>query len=130
MSKYALSLALVIGAALQPAVAAAQDTKPAETEQTYLEFQVEQTAKIRNAVTPIYPDRLRAAKVEGLVLVQFVVNENGSAQMESFKVLRSTDNEFSEAVKKAVNASSFHPAEIKGKKVKQLVQQPYKFAAR
>lgn len=131
MSKYALSLALVIGAALQPAVAVAQDTKPAtESEQTYLEFQVEQTAKIRNAVSPIYPERLRAAKVEGLVLVQFVVNENGSAQMESFKVLRSTDNEFSEAVKKAVTASSFHPAEIKGKKVKQLVQQPYKFAAR
>lgn len=130
MSKYVLSLALVLAAAMQPAVAQAQDSRTTESEQTFLEFQVEQTARIRNAVAPVYPERLRANRVEGNVLVQFVVDENGSAEMTSFKVLRSTDNEFTEAVKKAVNASSFHPAEIKGKKVKQLVQQPYKFAAR
>ena len=128
MSKYVLSLALVFAAVLQPSVARAQDSKPAESEQTFLEFQVEQTVRIKNAIAPVYPERFRASHIEGTVLVQFIVDESGSAQMESFKVLRSTATEFTESVKKAVNAMSFYPAEIKGKKVKQLVQQPYKFA--
>jgi len=42
----------------------------------------------------------------------------------------SNDNAFSEAVKKAVSATTYRPAELQGKKVRQLVQQPYKFAAR
>lgn len=129
MSKYFMSLALVLAAVLQPAVAKAQEAKGQESE-TFLDFQVEQTARIKNAVAPVYPERFKNARVEGQVLVQFVVDENGQAQMESFKVLRSTATEFTDAVKKAVHAMSFYPAELKGKKVKQVVQQPYKFAAR
>jgi protein TonB len=132
MSKYFLGFALVLAAVL-PSTASAQTpvtqtASAASSGQTYLDFQVEQPVKIKNAVSPIYPDRLRQGGIEGQVIAQFIVDENGRALMESFKVLRSNDNAFSEAVKKAVSLSTYTPAELQGRKVRQLVQQPYKFA--
>ena len=128
MSKYFLTIVFLIGASLTPATAVAQDSKT-ETEQTYLDFQVEKAAKVKAQASPEYPDVLRMARVEGTVLVQFVVDESGSPQMSTFKVLRSSDSQFSESVRRAVSRSAFYPAEIKGKKVRQLVQQPYTFAS-
>jgi protein TonB len=127
MSKLTLALAFALAAVATPSIVRAQDAT--DTTQTFLEFQVEQAARIKTASLPVYPERLRAAGVEGEVLVQFVVSESGNAQMSTFKVLRSNDNAFTEAVKRAVSASSFFPAQIRGKRVKQLVQQPYKFAS-
>lgn len=96
----------------------------------YLDFQVERAVRVRTAATPVYPERLRAAKVEGEVLVQFIVDEKGIAQMNSVKILKATDPAFAEAARKSVAASSFHPAELDGKKVKQVVQLPYRFTAK
>ena len=128
MSKYFLIIALFIGASL-PATAAAQDSnKPSDSEQTYLDFQVQTAVRIKTQTAPQYPDHLRSTRVEGSVLVQFVVDEAGTPVMTTFKVLRSTDAAFSESVRRAVSNSAFYPAELKGKKVKQVVQQPYKFA--
>jgi protein TonB len=134
MKNYALGFALVV-AAIIPSSAkaqtpATQTATAAASSQTYLDFQVEQPVKIKSAASPVYPDRLKNAGIEGQVIVQFIVDENGEALMDSFKVLRSNDNAFSEAVKKAVSATTYRPAELQGKKVRQLVQQPYKFAAR
>jgi TonB family protein len=131
----AISGILVVLAAvlLLPSVARAQDprttTGAVDAEQTFFDFQVEQAVRVKAARTPVYPDRLRSSHVEGQVLVQFVVDERGLAQMNTFKVLKSTDNELTASVMRAVSSSSFYPAEIQGKKVKQLVQQPYKFNA-
>jgi protein TonB len=134
MSKYALGFALVL-AAIIPSAASAQTpatqvVSAAPSSQTYLDFQVDQSVKIKSAVAPIYPDRLKNGGIEGQVIVQFIVDENGAAVMDSFKVLRSNDSAFSEAVKKAVSQTTYIPAELQGRKVRQLVQQPYKFAAR
>jgi protein TonB len=129
MSKYFLTVGFLLGAALAPATARAQDNKAAESDQTYLDFQVEKTVRTKAQTSPVYPDLLRMAHVEGDVLVQFVVDEAGAPQMSTFKVLRSADAAFSESVRRAVSTSSFYPAEIKGKRVKQLVQQPFKFAS-
>ena len=129
MSKYFLTLFL-LGAALTPATAFAQDNnnKNTTSEQAYLDFQVETAARVKSQSTPLYPNHLRTAQITGTVLVQFVVDETGTPQMDTFKVLRSSDAAFSESVRKAVSKTMFVPAEIKGKKVKQLVQQPYTFA--
>lgn len=129
MSKYFLTTLLLIGASLTPATAMAQDSKASESEQTFLDFQVEKAVRVKTQKAPEYPDLLRLAHVEGTVLVQFVVDETGTPQMNTFKVLRSSDGAFSESVRRAVSTSAFYPAEIKGKKVKQLVQQPYTFAS-
>jgi protein TonB len=133
MNRITVSIFVVLAAVLLPSAARAQDPRTAasaaEGEQTFFDFQVEQAVRVKSARTPVYPDRLRSNGVEGQVLVQFVVDERGLAQMSTFKVLKSTDNELTQSVMRAVSASSFYPAEIQGKKVKQLVQQPYKFNA-
>jgi protein TonB len=119
-----LALALPVAAHAQQQVA----SSAMSTEQTYLAFQVDRTVSIKTPVRPQYPEALRAGGVEGEVLVQFIVDENGNAQMSTFKVLKSTDNAFTEAVKLAVSSTRYTPAELSGHKVKQLVQQPFKFA--
>jgi TonB family protein len=132
MNRITVGRFVVLAAVLLPSAARAQDprsTTSADGEQTFFDFQVEQAVRVKSARTPVYPDRLRSSGVEGQVLVQFVVDERGIAQMSTFKVLKSTDNELTTSVMRAVSASSFYPAEIQGKKVKQLVQQPYKFNA-
>ena len=101
---------------------------PVNDNQTYFEFQVEKqvTPDPRNA-PPRYPDMLRSANVEGEVLAQFVVDTTGRADMSTFKVLKSTHDLFTNAVKAALPNMRFFPAEVGGKHVKQLVQMPFQF---
>ena len=96
--------------------------------QTYFEFQVEkQVSPYPGNPAPRYPDMLRSANVEGEVLAQFVVDTTGRADMGSFKVLKSTHDLFTNAVKASLPNMKFYPAEVGGKKVKQLVQMPFQF---
>ena len=95
---------------------------------TYYEFQVEKPVmQAPGSATPQYPDILRQAGVEGDVLVTFVVDTTGKAEPNSLKVLRSTHDLFTKAVQTALPRMRFIPAEVGGKKVKQLVQQPFTF---
>jgi TonB family protein len=96
----------------------------------YLEFQVETPAMVRRAVAPTYPPAMLRNRVEGEVLVQFVVNESGVADMSTFRVVRSTNIEFTEAAKAAIQATRFSPAKLNGNSVRQVVQQPITFALR
>jgi len=97
---------------------------------TYLEFQVETPAMVRRPVSPVYPPALLRARTEGEVLVQFVVNESGVAEMGTFRVVRSTNVEFTEAVRTAIQSTRFTPAKLNGANVRQVVQQPFAFALR
>jgi protein TonB len=101
---------------------------PVNDNQTYFEFQVEkQVSPFPGNPAPRYPDMLRSANVEGEVLAQFVVDTTGRADMSQFKVLKSTHDLFTNAVKAALPNMKFYPAEVGGKKVKQLVQMPFQF---
>jgi protein TonB len=99
------------------------------TDQPFFEFQVEKpVAPMGGNPTPQYPDMLRSAGVEGEVLAQFVVDTTGRAEMSTFKVLKTSNELFSVAVKNALPRMRFIPAEAGGRKVKQIVQQPFSFA--
>jgi len=124
MSK--LFIAVAVALTIAPSIARAQDST---SSQTYFGFQVEQQARLRFGQSPVYPAQLRDAHVNGEVLVQYVIDEKGEPEMQSFKVLKSTGAEFSDAVRRAVAKMSFYPAIVSGKKVKQLVQQPFTFVA-
>jgi periplasmic protein TonB len=102
--------------------------QPVNDNQTYFEFQVEkQVSPFPGNPAPRYPDMLRSANVEGEVLAQFVVDTTGRADMKEFKVLKSTHDLFTNAVRSALPNMKFYPAEVGGKKVKQLVQMPFQF---
>jgi TonB family protein len=95
----------------------------------YLEYEVEkQVQTAMGSPQPRYPESLKARNVEGEVLMQFVVDTMGRADTSSFKVLRSTHEAFTRAVLTVLPTMRFYPAEIAGRKVKQMVQQPFTFA--
>jgi len=95
----------------------------------FLEFQVDKAVSPRAGnPAPRYPDMLRDAKIEGEVLAQFVVDENGMPDMSTFRALKSTHELFTATVQAALPNDRFYPAELKGRKVKQLVQMPFQFS--
>ncbi|MDQ6611738.1 MAG: energy transducer TonB [Gemmatimonadota bacterium] len=98
-------------------------------DQPYFEFQVEKpVVSAPGSPGPVFPDMLKSAGVEGQVLAQFVVDTTGRAEVNTFKVLKSDHQLFELAVKNALPRMRFLPAEVGGKKVKQLVQQPFQFS--
>jgi TonB family protein len=77
-----------------------------------------------------YPQSLFAARVDGSVIAEFVVDEKGHVEGETFGIVASSNPLFSEAVRDAVMSAVFTPARRKGAAVRQLVQQPFRFVAR
>jgi outer membrane biosynthesis protein TonB len=97
--------------------------------QTYFEFQVEKPAEmLQDSPKPKYPSVLESSGIAGEVQAQFVVRSDGKADMESFKVLKSTNELFTQSVKNVLPRMHFSPAMIGGKPVNQLVQQSFQFA--
>jgi len=100
-----------------------------QSDQPYFEFQVEKpVVPAPGSTSPRYPDMLRQAGVEGEVLAQFVVDTTGRAEAGSLKILKSSHDLFIQSVKNALPQMKFIPAEVGGRKVKQLVQQPFTFS--
>lgn len=93
------------------------------------EVTIEAQAVANNPV-PRYPDSLRAARVGGLVLAQWVVDTAGVPEMSTFKIVRSPNKAFSDAVRLAVDKMRYEPARLNGKKVRELLQVPFDFQQR
>lgn len=102
---------------------------PIGDNQTYFEFQVEkQAASIPGSMNLRYPSLLQSQNVEGRVVAQFVVDTTGRAEMNSWKVLETSNELFSQSAKDAVRGAKFYAAEVGGRKVRQLVQLPLQFS--
>jgi protein TonB len=94
----------------------------------YFAFQVDKQVQLMpNNTAPMYPQLLRSANVEGAVVGQFVVDTMGRADTTTFTVVKTTHELFTLSVKAALPGMRFSPAEIGGRKVKQLVQMPFQF---
>jgi protein TonB len=65
--------------------------------------------------------------VEGAVIAIFVVDEQGRAEAESVHFLHSDNDLFEREVRATLRGMRFIPAEVGGKKVRQLVQMPFVF---
>ena len=101
----------------------------ANTNQTYFEFQVEKPAEsMPDNPKPKYPSVLESSGIAGEVQAQFVVRSDGKADMDTFKVLKSTNELLTQSVKNVLPRMRFSPAQIGGKPVNQLVQQAFQFA--
>lgn len=129
LSKKATNLADFSGKGIEGGVAnGVVGGKGPVSDQTYFAYQVEKPAAMASGtVTPSYPETLRSAAIEGEVDAEFVVDTTGRAQPGSLTITKSTNELFSAAVKTALPRMRFYPAEVGGRKVKQLVQQPFTF---
>lgn len=101
-------------------------------EGTYATFRADQVEKqvslISGSASPRYPEVLRMAGVEGKVVARFVVDESGRVEESTVRIVRSDNPLFDEAVRSALARMRFAPAEIAGRKVRQLVEMPFVFA--
>ena len=93
----------------------------------FKEFEVESPAEKIGGPNPVYPENLRSSGIEGEVMVQFVVNENGRYEPGTLKILDSSNPAFVASVKAALPQMRFSPARVGGQKVQQLVQLPFEF---
>ncbi len=79
---------------------------------------------------PVYPETMRAAHLEGHVDVQFIVDTTGRAEPASIHVIAATHPLFADAVRDVLRHSRYRPAEVRGHRVRQVVQQRFEFALR
>jgi periplasmic protein TonB len=102
---------------------------PLNSDQPLFDFQVEKPASANPSNNPpTYPNQLRAANIEGQVVAKFVVDTSGRADMRTFEIIKSDHDAFTAAVRNALPNMRFFPAEVGGRKVKQLVQMPFQFS--
>jgi protein TonB len=114
------------GSAATPGVG----TVPANgSRETFRSDQVEKQATlISGSASPRYPEALRMAGVEGRVVAQFVVDVEGRVEAGTVRLVHSDNALFDDAVRVALARMRFTPAEIAGRKVRQLVEMPFMFA--
>lgn len=109
-----------------PKSGGARGATPADT--PFRADQVEkQVAVVPGSTGPRYPESLRSSGVEGQVIAEFVVDEQGRTEGGSVRFVRSDNQLFEDAVRVALRRMRFIPAEVGGRKVKQLVQMPFVF---
>jgi len=95
---------------------------------TFSADQVEkQVALAPGSAAPTYPESLRNSGIEGQVVALFVVGVDGRAEIDSVRFVRTDNVLFQDAVRAALRRMRFVPAEIAGRKVRQLVQMPFVF---
>jgi protein TonB len=112
-----------------PASFGAANTAPEGAYATFRADQVEKQVSLMSASTlPRYPEALRMAGVGGQVVAQFVVDEEGRVEERTVRFRQSDNPLFEESVRTALGRMRFTPAEIAGKKVRQLVEMPFVFA--
>jgi TonB family protein len=80
-----------------------------------------------NNPEPDYPNILRSTGQVGNVVVSFVIDTTGRADMHTYKVESASHPLFEEAVKKVLPRYQFIPAEIDGRLVRMVVRLPFEF---
>ena len=90
--------------------------------------QVERAVAVLGTVRPAYPEMLRAAGVEGRVVVRFVVDTAGRVEPGSITTVEATHLLFERSVRDVLARMRFAPAEVGGRHVRQLVEMPFQFS--
>ena len=92
------------------------------------EFMVDSAVvRYEDGAAPTYPESMLKRRIEGSVLVQYVVDTLGHADTATFRVISATHADFANAVKSTLPRMRFRPAIMANRLVPQLVQQPFAF---
>ena len=81
-----------------------------------------------NNPAPVYPAELMRRRVEGRVVAEFLVDARGRVDARTMRVISSTDDRFSQAVRDVLPSLQFLPAESDGVKTEEWVEMPFRFA--
>lgn len=125
-----LDAGALFGASVAGDTAAVSESAAGDGGEPLFASQVEKPALPRSGnPSPRYPPVLESSRVEGSVLAQFVVDTLGRIDMNTFRVVESTNDLFSASLRSTLEKWRFYPAEAGGRKVRQIVQLPLRFVA-
>lgn len=88
---------------------------------------VDEQPELLASQRPEYPEHLRDAGIGGRVMVQFILDTLGRAEVQSVQVIQSPDPEFNQPVIDCLVRSQFRPARIHGRAVRVRLKIPYDF---
>jgi len=115
----------------EPRVGAAafvSDTPLIPTDRIYEARELDKNARVIYKGDPIrYPEAMRKIGIAADVVLSFVVNSDGVAEMSSVRVIRYAGPDFIDAAKHALATMRFAPAEVHGKSVRSRVEQEFNF---
>ena len=95
---------------------------------TFTVFEVDATVeRYEGTAAPAYPSDLAEAGVEGLVRASYVVDATGRVDITTIRIMSSDHPRFSTSVRTALGEMRFRPAKRRGKVVRQLVEQRFRF---
>ena len=77
---------------------------------------------------PAYPADLRQTRLQGDVVVRFVIDSSGRVDAGTFQVVRSTHSAFTNSVISVLGNLRYRPAERGGHHVSASVEQRFQFA--
>lgn len=80
------------------------------------------------APDPRYPNSLRSSGMSGQVVVRFVIDTLGRAELGTLTTVETSHVLFAESVREALGRFRFTPGEASGRKVRTMVQIPFTFA--
>jgi protein TonB len=119
---------LTLGPALGPVGAAAGPAGLGGPEGGAIDAQyVEKPPQVLRSERPHFPEALRARGQGGRIVVQFVVDTLGRAEMSEFKVVDATDAQLADPVRAVLPRFRFTPGEAGGRKVRTMVALPFDF---
>jgi TonB family protein len=106
-------------------------TGPGFAEDVYLAAEVDEAPeRVAGAqCSGVYPSGFKSAGIEGTVVLQFVVNQNGRVEAGSVRVVESPMPAFATAAEEGLLGAGCHfkPGRSRGQPVRVLVQQPIAF---
>lgn len=79
------------------------------------------------SAAPAYPPLLLENRTEGFVRAEFIVAQDGYADSMSLRILETTHQDFTKAVRDALPFMRFKPAKLGRQTVSQLVLQEFRF---
>lgn len=88
---------------------------------------VEQLPELLSSAPPRYPDLLRQAHIEGVVVVQGVVDTLGHFERSSLRVISSPHPALAASAVECLSSAVFRPGRVEGRAVRVLVQVPVQF---
>lgn len=105
-----------------------QIARPSDGEKAYTVLEVD-SAIVRDptSAAPEYPPHLLRAGIEGSAMVRFVVDSTGEVDTLTYRVLSSSNPDFSVAVRRALPMMRFKAAIQAGRRVRQVAQQTFTF---
>ena len=121
MNRHPAYATLLLGAIVSP-LGAQQTAAPPALEERVVDQRPELVPN--SCQPPQYPDSLRAAGVEGRVLVALVIDTAGQAEPGSVRVLSSTNIGFEASARAAVVSCRYRAGRVGGRPVRTRIQIP------